>query len=134
MKGSVQEPIDDNGGRCKGGNFLDKMTKIVTPKALGEGRRGSATDRDVDNPSGGREDWRSIGKRLKKGLVESQIFLVNSSIFGLGFYGGGRGSTSRRGGEERRHRRVDGEDIVSDRGGMGIGGGEMAAGSSVCSK
>ena len=38
------------------------------------------------------------------------------------------------GGDESRDRSVDGEDRVSDRGGMGTGSGDMGAGSSVCSR
>ena len=38
------------------------------------------------------------------------------------------------GGEESCDKRVEGEDIVSDGGGMGTGGGDMDAGSSVCSR
>ena len=38
------------------------------------------------------------------------------------------------GGEESRDKRVEGEDIVSDGGGMGTGGEDMGAGSSVCSR
>ena len=38
------------------------------------------------------------------------------------------------GGEESRDRRVEGEDIVFDGGGIGTGGGDMGAGSSVCSR
>ena len=47
------------------------MTEIMTPKALGEGGCGSMMDGNVDNPSGGGEDVRSIGERLEKGPVES---------------------------------------------------------------
>ena len=36
------------------------------------------------------------------------------------------------GGKESRDKRVDGDDIVSDRGGIGTGGGDWGAGSSVC--
>ena len=38
------------------------------------------------------------------------------------------------GGEESRDRRVDREDMVSDGGEIGIGGGDGGAGSSVCSR
>ena len=38
------------------------------------------------------------------------------------------------GGKESRDRRVEGEDIVSDGGGIGTGGGDMGAGSLVCSR
>ena len=38
------------------------------------------------------------------------------------------------GGKESLDRRIEGEDIVSDGGGIGTGGGDMGAGSSVCSR
>ena len=38
------------------------------------------------------------------------------------------------GGEESRDRRVEEGDTVSDGGGIGTGGGDMDAGSSVCSR
>ena len=38
------------------------------------------------------------------------------------------------GSEESLDRRVEGEDIVSDGGGIGTGGGDIGAGSSVCSR
>ena len=47
------------------------MTKIMTPKALGKGRCGLATDRDVDDLSGGRESLCSIRERHEKGWIES---------------------------------------------------------------
>ena len=72
------------------------MTEIMTPKTLGEGRCGSMTDRDVDDSSGGGESPCSIGERHEKGSIESQDFLVNSSIFRLRFHSGGRWSASRR--------------------------------------
>ena len=72
--------------------ILSIMTEIMTLKAFG-GR--SAMDGDMDDSSQGREDSCSIGKRLKKGLVECQDFFVNSAILELRFYSGGRGSASR---------------------------------------
>ena len=57
------------------------MTKIMTPKTLSEGRCRSAADRDVDDSSGGGESLCSIVKRDKKGPIESEDFLVDSSIF-----------------------------------------------------
>ena len=72
------------------------MTEIMTPKALGEGRCRSAADRDMDDSSGGRESLRFIGERDEKGSIESEDFLIDSSIFGLGFHGGGRRCASRR--------------------------------------
>ena len=76
--------------------ILSIMTEIMTPKALGEGRHGSAADRDVDNSSGGGESLRSIGERDKKGLIESEDFLIDSSILGLRFHGGGGRRAGRR--------------------------------------
>ena len=72
------------------------MTEIVTPKTLSEGGCGSAADRDVDDASGGGESLCSIVERDKKGPIESEDFLVDSSIFGLGFHGGGRRRACRR--------------------------------------
>ena len=57
------------GTDIKGTIFLI-VTKIVTPKALGEGGCQSTTDGDMDNSSRGREDTCSIGERLKKGPVK----------------------------------------------------------------
>ena len=72
------------------------MTEIMTPKAFGEGRCGSAVDRDVDDLSGGGESLCSIGERDEKGPIESEDFLIDSSILGLRFHGGGRRRASRR--------------------------------------
>ena len=83
--------------------ILSIVTKIMTLKAFGEGRGWSTTDGNVDNVSGGRNDSCSVGERLKKGPVEGKDFFVNSSILGLRFYGGGRGSASR-GGRSRESR------------------------------
>ena len=71
------------------------MTEIMTPKTFGESRRGSTADRDVDDASGGGESLSSILKRDEKGSIESEYFLVDSSILGLGFHGGGGGRTGR---------------------------------------
>ena len=71
------------------------MTEIMTPKTLGESRCGSTADRDVDDARGGGESLCSILERDKKGSVESEYFLVDSSILGLGFHGGGGGRTGR---------------------------------------
>ena len=86
--------------------ILSIMAEIVTPKALSESGCGSATDGDVDNSGGGGEDLHSIGEGLEKGSVESQDFLVDSSIVGLRFHSGGRGSACRRRG--RRESRQEG--------------------------
>ena len=75
------------------------MAEIMTPKALSEGRCGSVVDRDVDDSSGGRESLCSIRERDEKGPIESEDFLINSSILGLGFHGGGRRRASRRRGQ-----------------------------------
>ena len=55
-----------------------------------------AADRNVDDSSGGGESLRSIGERDEKGPIEGEDFLIDSSIFGLRFYGGGRRRASRR--------------------------------------
>ena len=83
--------------------ILSIVTEIMTLKAFGEDRGWSVTDRDVDDSSGGGEDSCSVGERLKKGSVEGKDFFVDSSILGLRFYGGGRGSASR--GRRRRESR-----------------------------
>ena len=72
------------------------MAEIMTPKALGESGCGSSADGDMDDSSGGRESLCSIVERDKKGPIESKDFLVDSSIFGLEFHGGGRRCASRR--------------------------------------
>ena len=72
------------------------MTEIMTLKALSEGGCRSAADRDVDDSSGGGESLCSIVERDKKGSIESEDFLIDSSILGLGFHGGGRGCACRR--------------------------------------
>ena len=51
--------------------ILSIMTEIMTPKAFGEGRCGLATDRDMDNLSGGGESLCSIRERHKKGPIKS---------------------------------------------------------------
>ena len=51
--------------------ILSIMTKIMTPKALGKGRCGLVTDRDMDDLSGGRESLCSIRERHEKGWIES---------------------------------------------------------------
>ena len=79
------------------------MTEIMTPKALSEGTCGLAADRDVDNSSGGGESLRSIRERDEKGPIEGEDFLIDSSILGLGFHGGGgRCASRRRGRRESR--------------------------------
>ena len=79
------------------------MTEIMTLKALGEGRCGSAADRDVDDSSGGGESLHSVRERDKKGPIESKDFLIDTSILGLRFPSGGRRRASRRrGGRESR--------------------------------
>ena len=75
--------------------ILSIMTEIVTPKALSEGRCGSTADRDVDNSSGGGESLHSIGERNEKGSIESEDFLIDSSILGLRFHGSGGGRAGR---------------------------------------
>ena len=72
------------------------MTEIMTPKAFGEGRCRLAADRDVDDSSGGGESLRSIGERDEKGPIESEDFLIDSSILRLRFHSGGRRCASRR--------------------------------------
>ena len=57
------------------------MTEIMTPKTLSEGGCRSAADRDVDNSSGGGESLCSIVERDKKGPIEREDFLIDSSIF-----------------------------------------------------
>ena len=63
--------------------ILSIMTEIMTPKALSEGRCGLAADRDMDDLSGGGESLCSIGEGDEKGPIESEDFLIDSSIFGL---------------------------------------------------
>ena len=83
--------------------ILSIMTEVMTPKALGEGRRRSATDGDMDDLSGGREDLCTIGERLEKGPVEGEDSFVDSSILRLRLYGGRGGNASgRRGRRESR--------------------------------
>ena len=53
---------------------LSIMTKIVTPKALGESGCRSVVNGDVDDSGGGREVLCSVGEGLEKGSVESQNF------------------------------------------------------------
>ena len=77
------------------------MAEIMTPKALSEGGCGSTADVDVNDSSGGGESLRSVRERDKKGPIESENFLVDSSILRLGFHGGGRRRAS-----GRRGRRV----------------------------
>ena len=72
------------------------MAEIMTPKALSEGGCGSTADGDMDDSSGGGESLRSIVERDKKGPVESENFLIDSSILRLGFHGGGRRRASGR--------------------------------------
>ena len=63
------------------------------------------TDGDVNNSIGSREDSHSIGERLEKGPVESEDFLIDSSILKLRFHRGRRGSASRgRGRRESRQK------------------------------
>ena len=78
------------------------MTEIMTPKTLSEGGCGLAADRDVDDLSGGGERLCSIREGDEKGPIESEDFLIDSSILGLGFHGGGRRRASRRGRRESR--------------------------------
>ena len=85
--------------------ILSIVTEIMTPKAFGEGRCWSTMDGNMNNLSGGGGDLGSIGKRLKKELVESKDFFVDSSILRLRFYNGRRESTSRgRGRRESRQK------------------------------
>ena len=51
--------------------ILSIMSEIMTLKALGEGRCGSAVDRDMDDLSGGGESLCSIRERHEKGSIES---------------------------------------------------------------
>ena len=53
---------------------------IMTPKAFSEGGCGSTADRDVDNSSGGGKSLCSILERDEKGSIESEYFLVDSSM------------------------------------------------------
>ena len=46
--------------------ILSIMTEVMTPKALGKGRRRLAMDGDMDDPSGGREDLCTVRERLEK--------------------------------------------------------------------
>ena len=85
--------------------ILSIVTEIMIQKAFGEGRCQLTMGGDINNSSGGGEDSGSIGKRLKKGLVEREDLFVNSSILRLKFYGSRRGSTSRgRGRRESRQK------------------------------
>ena len=72
------------------------MTEIMTPKTLSEGGCGSPADRDVDDSSGSGESLGSVVKGDQKGPIEGEDFLIDSSILGLGFYGGGRRRACRR--------------------------------------
>ena len=83
--------------------ILSIMAEVMTPKALGKGGCGSTADRDVDDSSGSRESLCSIVERNKKGSIESEDFLIDSSILGLRFHGSGRGcARGRRGRRESR--------------------------------
>ena len=83
--------------------ILSIMAEVMTPKALGKSRCGSTADRDVDDASGGGESLCSILEGDEKGSIESEYFLVDSSILGLGFHGGGGGRAGR--GRGRRESR-----------------------------
>ena len=76
-------------------------------------------------PSG--RDWRKDQLRARTSLLIPPYLDSDSMAVG-------EGAPVEGGGEESRDRRVDGENIVFDGGGMGTGCGEMAAGSSVCSR
>ena len=71
------------------------VTEVMTPKALSEGGCRSTADGDVDDSSGGGKSLCSILERDEKGSVESEYFLVDSSILGFGFHGGGGGRAGR---------------------------------------
>ena len=85
--------------------ILSIVTEIMTLKAFSESRCGLMTDGDVTNSIGSGEDSHFIGERLEKGPVESEDFLIDSSILKLRFHRGRRGSTSR--GRGRRESRQE---------------------------
>ena len=66
------------------------MTKIITLKALGEGRCGAADNGNMNSSCRGEKDLKSIQRLLKKGLVKGEDLFIDSPILRFRLHGSGR--------------------------------------------